>query len=641
MADRNIRTHLIERQIDTLNIAKPFVFVPDQNWDGNDGSWSTFLIHVGTPPQYFRVVPSINGQETWIPLPIDCQRGKSWCGNARGVEPFRNPSTAVALSSLDAGLTCSSNKSPIPGAANPAAATGFQFNQSSSWSVIGNYTLEGSTQLPDDAYGLFGTDVVAAGPNPEAALTPTRGSTVAGVAAQPIYLGLLGLRPSNSPRFDASSPSFLTNLRNQNLIPSLSFGYTAGAAYKSQGVLGSLTLGGYDRAKFTNNTVNFEINQDDSFALESKVQSIAASDTLVGDVELLSDNITAKIDSDLPYLYLPNAACKNFETAFGLLWDASKELYLVNDTNHGKLRSLNPTILFSFGQSKATAVNITISHQAFDLQVTQPIAENGTNYFPLRCSSDPSKYVLGRAFLQETYLLVDYELSNFALSQAQFSNGSDIVTVDHASAHQPSESDAESPGSSGLSRGAIAGIAISAFLALALLLSFFYLFRRNRRRRQADIRTRGFISAQHPFGSTKDSLFDRSTSSGDQNSNPAVTDISNESPIQRLEERLVRLERGNTVTELAGHTTAELSDSRTPELPENSTLQKTGFRGDTAPHWTSSTPSHTSGGPRQELMGSPTAGEMQETRRSGLNQLKPANWVSELAADNPRRTRRK
>ncbi len=722
MADRNIRTHLIERQTDTPDTAKPFVFVPDQNWDGNDGSWSTFLIHVGTPPQYFRVLPSINGQETWIPLPIDCQRGKSWCGNARGVEPFRNPSTAVALSSLDAGFTCSSNKSPMcdhcvsieghcttgpcagqyccggesgacnsagcngvsgictaaytgcvctgddydavsnklhsPGAANPAAATGFQFNQSSSWSVIGNYTLEGSIQFPDDAYGLFGTDVVAAGPNPEAALTPTRGSTVAGVAAQPIYLGLLGLRPSNSSRFDASSPSFLTNLRNQNLIPSLSLGYTAGAAYsmqkhilvpvepvtdcmtESQGVLGSLTLGGYDRAKFSNNTVNFEINQDDSFALESKVQSIAASDTLVGDVELLSDNITAKIDSDLPYLYLPNAACKNFETAFGLLWDASKELYLVNDINHGKLRSLNPTILFSFGQSKAAAVNITISYQAFDLQVTQPIAENGTNYFPLRCSSDPSKYVLGRAFLQETYLLVDYELSNFALSQAQFSNGSDIVAIDHASAHQPSESDAESPGSSGLSRGAIAGIAISAFLALALLLSFFYLFRRNRRRRQANIRTRGFISAHLPFGSTKDSLFDRSTSSGDQNSNPAVTDISNESPIQRLEERLVRLERGNTVTELAGHTAAELSDSRTPELPENSTLQKTGFRGDTAPHWTSSTPSYTSGGPRQELMGSPTAGEMQETRRSGLNQLKPANWVSELAADNPRRTRR-
>ncbi|KAI4110927.1 MAG: hypothetical protein LQ339_000929 [Xanthoria mediterranea] len=588
MADRNIRTHLIERQTDTPDTAKPFVFVPDQNWDGNDGSWSTFLIHVGTPPQYFRVVPSINGDD----------------------------------------YDAVSNKLHSPGAANPAATTGFQFNQSSSGSVIGNYTLQGSTQLPDDAYGLFGTDVVAAGPNPEAALTPTRGSTVAGVAAQPIYLGLLGLRPSNSSRFDASSPSFLTNLRNQNLIPSLSFGYTAGAAYsmhkhilvpvepvtdcmtESQGVLGSLTLGGYDRAKSTNNTVNFEINQDDSFALDSKVQSIAASDTLVGDVELLSDNITAKIDSDLPYLYLPKAACKNFETAFGLLWDASKELYLVNDTDHGKLRSLNPTILFSFGQSKAAAVNITISYQAFDLQVTQPIAENGTNYFPLRCSSDPPKYVLGRAFLQETYLLVDYELSNFALSQAQFSNGSDIVTVDHASAHQPSESEAESSGSSGLSRGAIAGIAISAFLALALLF-------------------------------TKDSLFDRSTSSGDPNSNPAVTDISNESPIQRLEERLVRPERGNTVTELAGHTTAELSESRTPELPENSTLQKTGFRGDTVPHWASSTPSHTSGGPRQELMGSPTAGEMQETRRSGLNQLKPANWVSELAADNPRRTRRK
>lgn len=257
--------------------------------------------------------------------------------------------------------------------------------------MIGNYTLRGSIQLPDDASGLFGTDIVAAGLNPEAALTLTRGSTVAGVAAQPYYLGLLGLRPS--------------------------------------------------------------------------------------------------------------------------------------------------------------AVNITLWYQAFDLQVAQPIAENGTNYFPLRCSSDPSKYVLGRAFLQETYLLVDYEMSNFALSQAQFSKGSDIVSVDHAIAHQASESDAESSGSSSLSRGATAGIAIGAFVALAPFLLLFYLFRRLRHRRQTDIRTRAFIAGPLPLGSTKNSYFNRSTSSGDQNTNPLMTVVSNESSFQRLEERLEWLERAITATE--------------------------------------------------------------------------------------------
>lgn len=66
---------LVERQAAALASPKAYTFVPDQNWDGNDGSWSTFIIQVGTPPQYFRVLPSINGRETWVPAPIDCQRG--------------------------------------------------------------------------------------------------------------------------------------------------------------------------------------------------------------------------------------------------------------------------------------------------------------------------------------------------------------------------------------------------------------------------------------------------------------------------------------------------------------------------------------------------------------------------------------
>ena len=117
------------------------------------------------------------------------------------------------------------NKLHSPGAANPAAAAGFQFSQSSSWS---NHILAGNVQLPNHATGLYVTDNVAAGPNPEAALTSTISSTVAGVVARPY---LLGIRPSNTSRSDNSPPSFLTNLKAQNGTPSLSFGYTAGAAY--------------------------------------------------------------------------------------------------------------------------------------------------------------------------------------------------------------------------------------------------------------------------------------------------------------------------------------------------------------------------------------------------------------------------
>ncbi|KAL8719080.1 MAG: hypothetical protein Q9181_008109, partial [Wetmoreana brouardii] len=293
-----------------------------------------------------------------------------------------------------------------PGAANPFSAIGFQFNQSTTWSMIGNRTLQETYQLTTVGNGLYGTDVVALGPNPSAVLSSGRQSLV--------------------------------------------------ADEENQGVHGSLILGGYDKSRLTDNGVTFGIPNNDPSVLSAQVQSITASNTLIGDAILLSGNITATVDSDLPYIYLPNSACKKFETAFGLSWDASRELYLLNDTVHGKLRESNPSISISLGQSASKTVNVSLPYQAFDLQVTQPIAENGTNYFPLRCSSNASQYVLGRAFLQETYLLVDYEKSNFSLSQAQFNDRSDIVTIDHSSSGPVSNTTSTASSGASLSRGAIA-----------------------------------------------------------------------------------------------------------------------------------------------------------------------------------------
>lgn len=58
---------------------------------------------------------------------------------------------------------------------------------------------------------------------------------VASIATKDFYLGNLGLtpRPVNFSTFDDPSPSFLTSLRNQSMIPSLSYGYNAGAQYRT------------------------------------------------------------------------------------------------------------------------------------------------------------------------------------------------------------------------------------------------------------------------------------------------------------------------------------------------------------------------------------------------------------------------
>lgn len=105
--------NLVPRQAG-VSPPQAFSFTPSQNWDGNDGAWSTFVIRVGTPSQYFRVLPSLSSPLTYLPLPLNCSRGVSNCGNARGVEPFQSPSTATSItpSTLDPGSTCSANRGP-------------------------------------------------------------------------------------------------------------------------------------------------------------------------------------------------------------------------------------------------------------------------------------------------------------------------------------------------------------------------------------------------------------------------------------------------------------------------------------------------------------------------------------------------
>lgn len=208
-------------------------------------------------------------------------------------------------------------------------------------------------------------------------------------------------------------------------------------------------------------------------------------------------------------------------------------------------------------------------------------------------------------------------MSNFAISQALFNNQSEIITIDHTIKDQTSGPDPPKAGGARLSHGSIAGIAIGSSVGLVLLLSFlFYLFRRSQRRRQASVPDRLSISGPIPSESTKDLWANSPTGSGDQSTGPPMTAISNDSPLQRLEERLQRLERANT-------TTTELPEDPTPRTElsgEDSHRRRPPIEM-----------------PKQELPGSPTAKELLGPSRIGRDRVKPARHVFELAAGDSRR----
>lgn len=360
---------------------------------------------------------------------------------------------------------------------------------SSTWSALGQYAIDLEQSLNYSAEGLFGYDKVALGPAAKSSSLSLDHQVVSGIAEWTYDLGFipLGIPEQSFSSLSQSIDPLMLQLRNQSKIPSVSFAYTAGAKYRSKGVFGSLILGGYDSTRFkgNNNPFSFTLSTDPSRLLTVGVESITAQNTLQGTFGLSSGSHFSLIDSTVSHLWLPRAICDNFEKAFGLIYDPQADLYLVNNTIHDKLTSLNPSITIklvaSLTDTSTNYTNIILPYSAFDLQASYPHYQNATNYFPIRRAANESQYTLGRTLLQEAYLTVDYERGNFSVNQAIFPDplpAAKIVTI------LPPSNSTTTPNStpsskSGLGTGAIAGIAAGgAILLIIVLVGAFLLYRK-------------------------------------------------------------------------------------------------------------------------------------------------------------------
>jgi hypothetical protein len=188
-------------------VPAPVVVNPSQNFEGADGAWSTFNIQVGTPGQSFHILPSTRSSETWVIDPLGCtSEDPSNCPSLRGVQPF-----------------------------NGQASPGFESNQSSTYTLGGLYALGLDQNLNYTGNGSYGADVVALnGGNGSNGGISLSNQVVASIASKDFFLGIfgLGIRPISFSSSSKPVPSFLTSLMDAKLVPSLSFGYTAGAQYR-------------------------------------------------------------------------------------------------------------------------------------------------------------------------------------------------------------------------------------------------------------------------------------------------------------------------------------------------------------------------------------------------------------------------
>ena len=450
----------------------PLLLTPSWSFDGDDGKWSSFLIEVGNPPQSFRVLPSTSVSEIWLPLPQGCQgimSDVSDCGDRRGVN-----------------------------AINGTASLGFQINVSSTWESIGIYKLEAEqTLFGNDDDALYGLDTVSISLLDNSGQNSSSGKlnsqTVAGFATGDFWLGSLGLgsAQANFTTENENIPSLITSLKSKNLTGSASFGYAAGASYASPADYGSLVLGGYDNARSQGDNLTIPLGGPDNQTLGVGVVNILAENTANGTVSLWRDStpMIATIDSTVSQLWLPQSVCDLFASTFGLNFDNTTGLYLVNETAHEQLLQSNPSISFMLGpnttassaSAAADTLNIVLPYAAFDLQAEIPLYNSSTNYFPIRVAADESQYTLGRTFLQEAYLFVDWERRNMTLAQVAHQNDTaEIVPVEPPSLHSSSGTE-----DGGLGTGDIVGIAVgaSAAIVFAVGILVFFILRSQRRKR--------------------------------------------------------------------------------------------------------------------------------------------------------------
>jgi hypothetical protein len=274
--------------------------------------------------------------------------------------------------------------------------------------------------------------------------------------------------------------------------------------------LASLTLGGYDASKIVANNVSYAMAPVSTRDLVLGIQSIKYSNTTVEPKELLSSGVQALVDSTIPSLWLPTQACEAFQNAFGLDFQATSLLYVISDANHARNIASNASVTLYLGVNAqgGTTVPITLPYEAFHLNLT--LDDDTFRYFPLRQASDPSQYTLGRTFLQEAFLTVDYGRDNFSVSQVDWSGKpSHIVAIEAPNVGASPTGSAGLPTSTavlvsittsaGLSTGAIAGIAIGVILLAAFAIAASFCFAH---RRRSGHKAKGAPAVELPSGQT-------------------------------------------------------------------------------------------------------------------------------------------
>jgi len=202
---------------DTAIVPAPINVPATNEFDGTDGNWSTFMINVGTPARNYRVLPCTSCSQMWVPMAGGCSESDlefvSDCTGSRGIELFEAaPSPGYQIGNSSTGTQAGSFGLNL-GYLDMASTFGTEYSQNNA-----TYYFE------DIGIGY------SSGTSP-----PVSKSLLAAISPGNDWpwLGMFGLAVDSSTlQFSNPWESYMASLDSSGLIPSRSYGYTAGALYR-------------------------------------------------------------------------------------------------------------------------------------------------------------------------------------------------------------------------------------------------------------------------------------------------------------------------------------------------------------------------------------------------------------------------
>ncbi|KAJ2895381.1 aspartic peptidase domain-containing protein [Zalerion maritima] len=474
----------------TALLSAPFVqakyeahWVQPADWHGADGNWSSILILAGEgPAQGVDVLVSTVLAESWVVDADACPDGDE------------NP---------DGFYRC-------------VLARGGTFNRtaSTSWNPLGLWNV-GLSYLGITENAEYGVDGIVLYTQGDSSVS-FESSSIAAITTPEYNNGFFGLGivgTSFGQRVAVGPIDAMAKI--SQVMTSRSYGFTAGAHYALQGYGSplSLTLGGYDKNRFQSHDINFDM---DGGYPAVKVRAIEASSaesdsapshwsSTTETLLMTNESVDALIDSTTPHLWLPSTICDRFALAFNLTWDEDigYHVYGGSESDGTQLYSQfkrNTDIMLKFTLSDTNnndlfdndreVVNITVPVAAFTSLLSYPFAnlnygDESLPYFTLKRTTNSSKIILGRSFMQEAYLRANYDPPRFSVHQVKFPDDysdTDIETINHV-AFPLAEEEEEEEG--GLSTSALAGIVFAGCAVVTALVVTLYCRRRRRKSRRA------------------------------------------------------------------------------------------------------------------------------------------------------------